>query len=102
MGKTPGLVRPLCGSVSGPDNITCPRACQTRPRTPVADAAAPSSALSRILLVPPHPLHQGRALSSNDALYADMSSCLTAVIGQFSSEQEVSSVDESLLRFTGG
>ncbi len=46
--------------------------------------------------------HQGRALSSNYALYADMSSRLMAVIGQFSPEQEVYSIDESFLRFTAG
>jgi DNA polymerase V len=46
--------------------------------------------------------HQGRALSSNYALYADMSSRLMAVIGQFSPEQEVYSIDESFLRFTPG
>jgi DNA polymerase V len=40
--------------------------------------------------------HQGRALSSNYALYADMSSRLMAVIGQFSPEQEVYSIDEVL------
>jgi DNA polymerase V len=45
---------------------------------------------------------QGRALSSNDPLYADMSSRLMAVIGQFSPEQEVYSIDESFLRFTPG
>jgi DNA polymerase V len=46
--------------------------------------------------------HQGRALSSNYALYADMSSRLMAVIGQFSPEQEVYSIDECFLRFTPG
>ncbi|MBK8640261.1 MAG: Y-family DNA polymerase [Chromatiaceae bacterium] len=46
--------------------------------------------------------HQGRALSSNYALYADMSSRLMAVIGQFSPAQEVYSIDESFLRFTPG
>ena len=45
--------------------------------------------------------HQGRALSSNYALYGDMSRRLMAVIGQFSPEQEVYSIDESFLRFTG-
>ncbi|MBP6583000.1 MAG: hypothetical protein KA204_05985 [Chromatiaceae bacterium] len=46
--------------------------------------------------------HQGRALSSNYALYGDMSSRLMQVIGQFSPEQEVYSIDESFLRFTPG
>jgi DNA polymerase V len=46
--------------------------------------------------------HQGRALSSNYALYADMSSRLMAVIGQFSPDQEVYSIDEAFLRFTPG
>ncbi|MBK8639916.1 MAG: Y-family DNA polymerase [Chromatiaceae bacterium] len=46
--------------------------------------------------------HQGRALSSNYALYGDMSSRLIQVIGQFSPEQEVYSIDESFLRFTPG
>ena len=45
--------------------------------------------------------HDGRALSSNYALYADMSRRLMTVIGQFSPEQEVYSIDESFLRFTG-
>ena len=46
--------------------------------------------------------HQGRALSSNDALYGDTSSRLMPVIGQFSPEQEVYASDESFLRFTPG
>ena len=46
--------------------------------------------------------HQGCALSSNYALYGDMSRRLMAVIGQFSPAQEVYSIDESFLRFTGG
>ena len=46
--------------------------------------------------------HQGRALSSNYALYGDMSSRLMQVIGQFGPEQEVYSIDESFLRFTPG
>ena len=46
--------------------------------------------------------HQGRALSSNYALYGDMSSRLMQVIGQFSPEQEIYSIDESFLRFTPG
>jgi DNA polymerase V len=45
--------------------------------------------------------HQGCALSSNYALYGDMSRRLMTVIGQFSPEQEVYSIDESFLRFTG-
>ncbi len=44
----------------------------------------------------------GVALSSNYTLYADMSRRLMAVIGQYSPEQEVYSIDESFLRFTGG
>ena len=46
--------------------------------------------------------HQGVALSSNYTLYADMSRRLMAVIGQFSPEQEIYSIDESFLRFTPG
>ena len=42
------------------------------------------------------------AFSSNYALYGDMSSRLMQVIGQFSPEQEVYSIDESFLRFTPG
>jgi DNA polymerase V len=44
----------------------------------------------------------GRALSSNYALYGDMSRRLMTVIGQFSPQQEVYSIDESFLRWTGG
>ena len=44
--------------------------------------------------------HQGRALSSNDALHGDMSSRLMQVIGPFRPEQEVYASDESFLRFT--
>ena len=43
----------------------------------------------------------GIALSSNYTLYADMSRRMMAVIGRFSPEQEVYSIDESFLRFTG-
>ncbi len=43
----------------------------------------------------------GVALSSNYSLYADMSRRLMATIGQFSPEQEIYSIDESFLRFTG-
>ena len=43
----------------------------------------------------------GVALSSNYSLYADMSRRLMAVIGQFSPEQEIYSIDESFLRFSG-
>ncbi|MFZ1539778.1 MAG: DNA polymerase V subunit UmuC, partial [Chromatiaceae bacterium] len=45
---------------------------------------------------------RGVALSSNYTLYADMSRRLMAVIGQFSPEQEIYSIDESFLRFTPG
>ncbi|MCP5276957.1 MAG: Y-family DNA polymerase [Thiobacillus sp.] len=43
----------------------------------------------------------GIALSSNYTLYADMSRRMMAVIGGFCPEQEVYSIDESFLRFTG-
>ncbi|MBP8198179.1 MAG: hypothetical protein KAX64_06425 [Chromatiaceae bacterium] len=46
--------------------------------------------------------HQGRALSSNYALYCYMSNRLMQVIGQFCQEQEIYSTDESFLRFTPG
>ncbi len=45
--------------------------------------------------------HGGIALSSNYTLYADMSRRMMAVIGGFSPEQEVYSIDESFLRFSG-
>jgi DNA polymerase V len=45
--------------------------------------------------------HGGIALSSNYTLYADMSRRMMSVIGAFSPEQEVYSIDESFLRFTG-
>lgn len=45
--------------------------------------------------------HNGVALSSNYALYADMSRRMMSVIGQFAPEQEIYSIDESFLRFTG-
>jgi DNA polymerase V len=45
--------------------------------------------------------NRGEALSSNYTLYADMSRRLMAVIGQFSPEQEIYSIDESFLRFAG-
>jgi DNA polymerase V len=45
--------------------------------------------------------NRGVALSSNYTLYADMSRRLMAVIGQFSPEQEIYSIDESFLRFSG-
>ncbi|MFZ1536210.1 MAG: Y-family DNA polymerase [Chromatiaceae bacterium] len=45
--------------------------------------------------------HDGVALSSNYTLYADMSRRLMAIIGQFSPEQEIYSIDESFLRFAG-
>ncbi|MFZ1536436.1 MAG: hypothetical protein WAT23_03515 [Chromatiaceae bacterium] len=54
-------------------------------------------------IAPATPWQQrGVALSSNYTLYADMSSRLMAVIGQFSPEQEIYSIDESFLRFTPG
>ena len=43
----------------------------------------------------------GIALSSNYTLYADMSRRMMSIIGTFSPEQEVYSIDESFLRFTG-
>jgi len=45
--------------------------------------------------------HGGVALSSNYALYGDMSRRMMSVIGQFAPEQEVYSIDESFLRFRG-
>ena len=45
--------------------------------------------------------NRGVALSSNYTLYADMSRRLMTIIGQFSPEQEIYSVDESFLRFAG-
>jgi len=44
---------------------------------------------------------RGVALSSNYTLYADMSRRLMTIIGQFSPEQEIYSIDESFLRFEG-
>jgi DNA polymerase V len=44
---------------------------------------------------------QGVALSSNYPLYADMSRRMMEVIGQYSPEQEIYSIDESFLRFAG-
>lgn len=45
--------------------------------------------------------NSGVALSSNYTLYADMSRRMMSVIGRYSPEQEVYSIDESFLRFTG-
>jgi DNA polymerase V len=45
--------------------------------------------------------HGGIALSSNYTLYADMSRRMMSVIGAFCPEQEIYSIDESFLRFTG-
>ena len=45
--------------------------------------------------------NRGVALSSNYTLYADMSRRLISIIGQFSPEQEIYSIDESFLRFAG-
>ena len=45
--------------------------------------------------------NRGVALSSNYTLYADMSRRLITIIGQFSPEQEIYSIDESFLRFAG-
>ncbi|MDS4019698.1 MAG: DNA polymerase V subunit UmuC, partial [Candidatus Competibacter sp.] len=41
------------------------------------------------------------ALSSNYALYADLSARLMAVLGQFSPRQEIDSIDECFLDLTG-
>lgn len=45
--------------------------------------------------------NNGVALSSNYTLYADMSRRMMSVIARYSPEQEVYSIDESFLRFTG-
>ena len=45
--------------------------------------------------------NRGVALSSNYTFYADMSRRLMTIIGQFSPEQEIYSIDESFLRFAG-
>lgn len=45
--------------------------------------------------------HNGVALSSNYALYADMSRRMMGVIGTYSPEQEIYSIDESFLGFSG-
>ena len=45
--------------------------------------------------------HRGVALSSNYTLYADMSRRMMSVIGSYAAEQEIYSIDESFLRFTG-
>jgi DNA polymerase V len=45
--------------------------------------------------------HGGVALSSNYTLYADMSRRMMEVIGDYSPEQEIYSIDESFLRFSG-
>ncbi len=45
--------------------------------------------------------HNGVALSSNYTLYADMSRRMMEVVGHYSPEQEIYSIDESFLRFTG-
>ena len=45
--------------------------------------------------------NRGVALSSNYTLYADMSRRLMTIIGQFSPEQEIYSIDESFRRFAG-
>ncbi len=45
--------------------------------------------------------NNGVALSSNYTLYADMSRRMMSVIGRYSPEQEIYSIDESFLRFTG-
>lgn len=44
---------------------------------------------------------RGVALSSNYALYGDLSARMMAVIGQYSPHQEIYSIDESFLDFTG-
>lgn len=43
----------------------------------------------------------GVALSSNYALYADMSARMMAVVGEYAPRQEVYSIDESFLDFSG-
>ena len=43
----------------------------------------------------------GVALSSNYTLYADLSSRMMAIIGEYSDRQEVYSIDESFLEWTG-
>ena len=43
----------------------------------------------------------GVALSSNYTLYADLSSRMMAVIGQYADRQEVYSIDESFIEWTG-
>lgn len=45
--------------------------------------------------------NNGVALSSNYTLYADMSRRMMSVIARYSPEQEIYSIDESFLRFTG-
>ena len=41
------------------------------------------------------------ALSSNYTLYADLSSRMMAIIGEYSDRQEVYSIDESFIEWTG-
>lgn len=43
----------------------------------------------------------GLALSSNYTLYADLSSRMMAIIGEYSDRQEVYSIDESFIEWTG-
>ena len=43
----------------------------------------------------------GIALSSNYTLYADLSSRMMSIIGQYSDRQEIYSIDESFLEWTG-
>ncbi len=43
----------------------------------------------------------GLALSSNYTLYADLSSRMMSIIGEFSDRQEVYSIDESFIEWTG-
>ena len=43
----------------------------------------------------------GLALSSNYTLYADLSSRMMSIIGEYSDRQEVYSIDESFIEWTG-
>ncbi|RAR64284.1 DNA polymerase V [Onishia taeanensis] len=52
-------------------------------------------------LLPPHVRHQAVLLSSNYALYGDMSRRVTQILGEFSPHIEVYSIDESFVGFQG-
>lgn len=45
--------------------------------------------------------HDILAFSSNYVLYAEMSDCMIAVLGRFSPEQDIYSLDECFLGFDG-